>query len=368
MVERGLRAAGLRTGRYTSPHLVDLEERFAVDGVPVDARTLDAAAEATRAASATLRHPPSFFEATTAMALDIFRDAAVDVAVLEVGMGGRLDATNVVAAMAGVITSVDLDHEQYLGNTLAAIAREKAGIIKPGMPIVLADNPPEVEAVVADVCEKAGATLVRARHGVSITTSLSDGRTLLDLATPRHEFRGLRMALAGAHQVANAVTAVRLLETIDGHGLVDVPPDAIRTAIEDVVWPARLELVRAGGLTLLIDGAHNPAGARALAAYVRSTYGAPLPHVVGIMRDKNIDAIVEALAPGASRFAFTRAASSRAAQPDELAAIAARVAPSVARSSFSDPEAAIRHAAAFGSPVVVAGSLYLAGQVRKQFS
>ena len=189
MIERGLRAAGYRTGRFTSPHLVDLEERFAVNGEPITADALDASADRILDAARHLPAPPSFFEATTALALDVFCDVKVDVAVLEVGLGGRLDATNVVEATAAVITSVDFDHEQYLGHTLEAIAREKAGVIKPGAIVVLATNPPVVEGVVVAACEDAGASLIRARDDVTADVRMVDGRAHLTLATPVRSVR-----------------------------------------------------------------------------------------------------------------------------------------------------------------------------------
>ena len=148
MVERGLRAAGLRTGRYTSPHLVDLEERFAIDGRPISRDQFDRVARRVRDAVSQLASPPSFFEATTALALEVFRDERVDVAVLEVGLGGRLDATNVVDAVAAAITAIDFDHEQYLGSTIQEIAAEKAGVIKPKSLVVLGANPAAVQEVV----------------------------------------------------------------------------------------------------------------------------------------------------------------------------------------------------------------------------
>jgi len=364
MLERGLRAAGYRTGRYTSPHLTQIEERVAIDGLPIAADVFDAAADRVRDASQALSQPPSFFEATTALALDVFRREAVDIAVLEVGMGGRLDATNIAPAMAAAITLVDFDHEHYLGRTLEAIAGEKAGIVKPGTLVVLAENPAAVEVVVADACTVAGATLVRASVGVTSSVEMEEGRAIVNMTTPRARYRELRLGLRGAHQVANALTAVRLLEETAGAGLIRAPGHAIRSAVEDVVWPARLELLDDCGTAVLIDGAHNAAGARALAAHVQDTYHRRLPIVLGVMRDKAIGAIVGALAPAASHFFCVAASSERAATPAELLAIAHAEAPEVPASAEPSPLAGLRRAETTGAPVVVAGSLYLAGEIR----
>jgi dihydrofolate synthase/folylpolyglutamate synthase len=368
MVERGLRAAGCRTGRYTSPHLVHLEERFAIDGEPLRVDRVDQVAVQIQAASRSLPAPPSFFEATTALALEAFRQQAIEVAVLEVGLGGRLDATNAVDPIAVAITSVDFDHEAWLGSTIEAIAREKAGIIKPGVVTVLGPNPPEVDEVVAAACTAAGAPLVRAADATVEDAGLTDGHARVTVQTPTREYRGITLSLAGRHQVPNALVAMRLLEELSARTPFHVSPTAVRTAVEDVRWPARLERIRGRGLDLLIDGAHNPAGARALAAYLSEVYARPLPMVVGIMADKHAEAMVAALAPAASHLAFTAANTPRAARPADLAALAARFAPDRPVVSFDQPADAIRYAAGFGSPVVVAGSLYLAGEVRAEFS
>jgi dihydrofolate synthase/folylpolyglutamate synthase len=368
MLDRGLRAAGLRTGRYTSPHLVALEERFAIDGRDITTETFDAAARRVLAASAALPAPPSFFEATTALALDVFREARVDVAVLEVGLGGRLDATNVVSSVAVAITAVDFDHEAFLGHTIEAIAREKAGVIKPNGLVVLAPNPPAVETIVSETCEEHGARLLRAADVAVESITMDAGQAVVTMTTPRRRYDGLRLALRGRHQIDNARTAIRLLEALDETGRFAIDEAAIRTAIEDVVWPGRLELVRSAAGEILIDGAHNPAGARALAAYVLETYGRRLPLVVAIMHDKQIDTILTALAPAASCFVCTAPETPRAARPEDLALAASRVAPDLPVSTAPDPIAAIRRAAAAGSPVVVAGSLYLAGDVRAHVS
>lgn len=363
MVERGLRAAGYRTGRYTSPHLIHIEERFAVDGRTIAPETFESTAGLVRGAASTLALPPTFFEATTAVALQAFKDANVDIAVLEVGLGGRLDATNAVDAMAAAITAIDFDHEEYLGHTLEAIAGEKAGVIKPGALAVLAANPPAVEAVIRLRCDAVGARLIRAAEGVTTIAAMQDGVIQLRLDTPRAT-HDARLALRGRHQVQNATTAVRLLEEVTASGLVSVASGAIRVALEEVVWPGRLEAGTWQGHPVLVDGAHNPAGARALQSYLAEAFGRPLPMVVGIMRDKPVDAILAALAPSASHFICTASATSRAAVPSDLVAAAARVAPAVPAVAAASPADALARAVTLGSPAVVAGSLYLAGEIR----
>jgi dihydrofolate synthase/folylpolyglutamate synthase len=368
MVECGLRAAGYRTGRYTSPHLTHLEERFAIDGTPIAPALTDAIGARVERASRHLPVPPSFFEGTTALALDVFRHEAVDVAVLEVGLGGRLDATNAVDPVAVALTAIDFDHEEWLGSTLAAIAREKAGVIKPGVFAVLGANPPEVEAVVDTACRDAGVSLIRAAEVSTDEIVLEEGHARVTARTPLAEYRELRLALAGRHQVANAVVAIRLLEELAQRGLMAVPVAAIRAAVETVVWPGRLERLRGRDVDVLVDGAHNPAGARALARFIEEVFARPLPMVVGIMADKPIDDILRVLASAASHLACTAPATPRAASPKDLAAAARRLAPDRPVSSHDRPGEAVRAASAFGAPVVVAGSLYLAGEVREEFS
>jgi dihydrofolate synthase/folylpolyglutamate synthase len=364
MLERALRAAGYRTGRYISPHLVRLEERFAIDGIAIDEGTLDAAAARVRHAAIALPAPPSFFEATTAIALDVFREARVDLAVLEVGLGGRLDATNAVEPIGVAITSIDFDHEQYLGHTIEAIAREKAGIIKPGVVAVLGENRAEVQHVVRAASEAAPAELTFAPAGVATDVQLVEGQCRLHLRTPRHDYGSVTLALRGRHQADNAVVAVRLLEELTARRRLDVPAAAIRVGLEDAVWPARLELLPWRGGHVLIDGAHNPAGARALTAYVRETYGRKVPCVIGAMKDKRIADVIAALASCASHLVCTAVASPRAATPDELASVATEVAPGVRVRAVAHPTDALAIARDLGDPVVVAGSLYLAGEVR----
>ena len=364
MIERALRAAGLRTGRYTSPHLVDLEERFSIDGRPISRDQFDTLARRVRDAARLLASPPSFFEATTAAALEVFREEHVDVAVLEVGLGGRLDATNVVDAVGVAITAIDFDHEQYLGSTIEQIAAEKAGVIKGESVVVLAANPPAVQDVIRMAADRAGARLVMARDGVSADWSMMDGQARLRLATPRRTYPELTLALRGRHQVENAMTAVRCLEELAAQGTFAITDHAIVAGLTEVEWPGRLEYLQHAGHTVVIDGAHNPAGARALASYLSETHGRPLPMVVGIMRDKRVDALIEALAPAASHFVLTAVSSPRASTPAELRASADRVAPQVTCVEVPVPNDAVDLAMTLGDPIVVAGSLYLVGEVR----
>ena len=368
MVERALRAAGYRTGRYTSPHLVDLEERFAVNGQPLATDVADLLIARVMRAADALETPPSFFEATTALALEAFRSSAVEVAVLEVGLGGRLDATNAVESRAVAITAVDFDHQSHLGHTIEEIAREKAGVIKPNALTVLGENSAPVCRVVLDVATAVGANLVYAPDGTSAETRMVDGRIVASIRTPRTLYADLTLALRGRHQVANAITAIRLLEELDFSGALEVPAGAIRIGIEETVSPARLELIEWRGKHVLIDGAHNPAGARALTAYVVEAYDRRLPLVIGVMRDKEIDEIVSALAPIASHFVCTAAQSPRAASPQEIAAVVARVTPGRPCLTADSADRALDLAFGLGSSVVVAGSLYLAGEIRAKLS
>lgn len=357
MIERGLRAAGHRTGRYTSPHLVHIEERIVIDGQPISPDAFDILTERVRTAAVELDAPPSFFEATTALALLAFREAGVTTAVLEVGLGGRLDATNVVNASTVAITSIALDHQEYLGDTLTAIAREKAGVIKPDATVIVGTNPPEVIETIGEVAADVGAMLIHALVGVRVTASASAQDTALELMTVKADYGKCLLRLPGRHQVENAVIAVRVLETMP-----DITADAIRTALSDVEWPARLEWLRWQGHDVLLDGAHNPAGAQALASFLQEMVGQPVPIVIGVMRDKAAAEIVAALAPAASMFVVTEAPTPRAMPAAELAEICQG---GGSRTIIaSDPMAAVTTAAETGGPVVVAGSLYLAGHVR----
>jgi dihydrofolate synthase/folylpolyglutamate synthase len=368
MTAAALTSAGLRTGRYTSPHLVALEERIVIDGANVTAAALDdailrvrAAAEELRAAEVLDGHP-TFFEATTAAAFDLFQRAGVEVGVLEVGLGGRYDATNVVMPAVTAITSIALDHERHLGHTLRAIAFEKAGIVKPGVPVVLGSLPDDARDVVLAICQERRVPIIEALAGCEIGTRRRNGLNELDVITPRGNYRGVRLALRGEHQVGNAVVAIRLLETVADLGLA-IPATAICEGLERVRWPGRLELLTdPQGRQVLVDGAHNPAGAAALARYVGEEWPAGLPVVFGAMRDKDLAGMLRALAPVGRPLVVTTAPGRRAAEAGALARIAesAGVAPPWVEPV---PEEALERAWREGPLVVVAGSLFLAGRV-----
>ena len=362
MLERALRAAGWRTGRYTSPHLITLNERFAVDGRAIDDDALRASAARMQRAAERMDPRPTFFEATTAMACDIFRAAGVDVAVMEVGLGGRLDATNALEPIATAITAIDFDHQDLLGSTLREIASEKAGIIKPDIPVVLGPNPEEVEQIVRAVADVKRAPFIRAAENVDVSSSFPEGVLRVRIDTPRARYGPLDLGLRGRHQLPNALTMVRLAEVIDERTALAVPASAIESGLRDVEWPGRLQMVSWRGAPVLIDAAHNPSGARALAEYVREVHGA-LPFVFAAMRDKDIAGMLEALVPVMTSVTLTQPSTHRAATVDELEAIAAAVAPHVPRRRTATPLAALEAAALAGEPIAVAGSLYLAGEV-----
>lgn len=371
MTERALRAAGLHTGRYTSPHLHRLEERVAIDGVDVDPARFDAALATVFAAvdrllaDGTLPHIPTFFEVSTAAAFVVFAEAGIDVAVVEVGLGGRFDATNVITPVAGAITSIDFDHERHLGSTLGAIAHEKAGIAKAGVPLVVGDVPAEAWATIARDADAAGAPLVLASHGVVVDAAMDGGHARLALTTPRGGYGPARLALAGLHQAGNAVVAVRLLETFAARTGRLLSRAAVEAGLSDVTWPARLEWLRRRDARVLVDAAHNPAGARGLASYLAMAGVPPMTLVTSVMADKDVANVLAPLLPHVAAVVATQADTPRASTAPALADELRRLAPpSVAVRAEADPRAAVRSALAAGRPVLLAGSIYLVGPLR----
>jgi dihydrofolate synthase/folylpolyglutamate synthase len=373
MVDGALRAAGLKVGRYTSPHLIDLEERFTIDGAHVDRSVLVGVIDDLRQVigglleSHSLEAPPSFFEATTAVAFELFRRARIDMAVLEVGLGGRLDATNIVNPVAAAVTSIDFDHEQYLGNTLAAIAAEKGGVIRAGIPVVVGQMPAEPRDVLARMCHAIGAEFVDAAGGVRIDAKTHGGQSSVRISTPVRDYGWVPLGLRGDHQVSNAVVAVRLLEQLGRK--TPLGASAITAGLRDVRWPGRLQMIEvAGGRRVLLDAAHNPSGAWTLARYLRREFPEPLPMVFGVMRDKDATLMLKALLPVASMMVMTEPPLPRAQPADELVAIGRALSPAKRIEALPDPRAALERAWSCCPLACAAGSIFLVGSLLESLS
>ena len=369
MAHAALRAAGVRSGRYTSPHLVDLNERFVIGDAAVSDPDLASAATHvldcadTLAASGRLPAPPTYFEATTAIAFELFRRGGVQVAVLEVGLGGRFDATNVVLPMATAITSIGLDHQQHLGAALEQIAFEKAGIIKPGVPVVTGRLPREALDVVRQVALERGARLVEADDPAAIS-GFEEERAVIDVITPHHHYGPLTLALGGEHQAQNALVAIRLLEEARAAG-VALTFAAIERGLAHASWPARLELLRfPGGRRLLIDAAHNADGAAALARHLARFHPERPPLVFAAMRDKDAEAILRPLLPVVGPVIVTAPSTRRAAEPEHIARVVHTIDPSKLVVVEPEPVRAVERAWTYGPFACVAGSIFLAGAVR----
>src|SRR5262249_36636459 len=311
---------------------------------------------------------PTFFEVTTAAAFDIFRSASVEVAVCEVGLGGRLDATNVLSPMVTAITSIALDHQQYLGTTLAEIAAEKAGIIKTGVPIVVGAVPADPAQVIRGIAHERKAPLIWAHEGVTVE-ALAPSPTrpgqAIRLQTPRTNYGVIDLRLEGRHQIDNAVVAIRTLECLDEAGF-DVPRAAISEGLATVEWRGRLERVRlSDGRSLLIDAAHNPAGAKALAAFL-AELNVHQPLVFAAMHDKDIGGVLGTLLPYATALVVTRASNPRSADPLSLLETARTFAPRLPIHIADTVTVALAEAWKLNPHIVVAGSIFLLGDVLKE--
>jgi dihydrofolate synthase/folylpolyglutamate synthase len=357
LIDAALRAAGHRTGLFTSPHLIEPTERIRIGGRPVSPADFAAAFDRVHAAALALLaegrldHHPSYFETVTAMGFLLFAEAEAGYTVLEVGLGGRLDATNVVLPALCAITRIDYDHQQFLGDTIEQIAAEKAGILKPGVPAVFGPQRPEAEAVLEARARELKIAPVRAaEQRVQVLSESSDGTLLavdgLEVFCP----------LAGRHQVENAATAIAALRRLG------ISAEAIQEGFRAARWPGRLQLV-CRAPEILVDGAHNPNGAEALAAHLRRFYaGRRITLIYASMRDKPVAAIGRILFPLAETVILTAPATDRALPPDELARLtpASRLlqAPHLgaAWELIRDPDL-----------VVITGSLFLAGEAIRRW-
>jgi dihydrofolate synthase/folylpolyglutamate synthase len=327
MIDTLLRALDLRTGRFTSPHVERMTERISVDGEPLTDEEFVAAfndvAPYTHLVDSSQDHPLSFFETVVGMAYARFAEAPVDVAVVEVGMGGSWDATNVADATVAVVLPVAVDHAKYLGDTPAEIAVEKAGIIKPGSVVVMAQQQDEVAEVVLARATEVGATVVREGTDFGVAArSPAVGGQVVSLQGLRARYDEVFLPLYGAHQAQNAAVALAAVESFLRGGEV-LDDDVVRAAFAEVTSPARLEIVRRSP-TVLLDAAHNPHGAEAVAAALDDSFVfSPLIGVIGVMADKDAEGLLAALEPHLAHVVCTQNSTDRA-MPAETLAVTAR--------------------------------------------
>jgi dihydrofolate synthase/folylpolyglutamate synthase len=366
MLDAMLLASGVRAGLYTSPHLVHPCERIRLGGDDVPTTEFVARLNHMRGtierglARGTLPVHPSFFEVMTATALSAFAEHGLDACVLEVGLGGRLDATNAVPAVVSVVVSVDLDHIRLLGPTLADIATEKAGIIKPGRPVVSGVVSTAARRVLQEHCRMQGATWIDVSQSARLVDVDGDRITI---ETPRARYSRLQLALPGRHQIDNARVAIVAFETFAEALNVAVDPRAVAEGLSTCRWPGRLQWLP-GTPPLLLDGAHNPAGVDALVRYLHDRAGPAPLMLFGAMREKALDAMLPRLLPCVDAVIVTRPAVERAADPIELA----RQIEALGRTVEVVPDvgealARARERAGAEQFVLVTGSLYLVGDV-----
>jgi dihydrofolate synthase/folylpolyglutamate synthase len=373
-----LRSSGLKTGLYTSPHLIRINERIRIGGEQISDEdfaqlygAVDKAAEQL-VETGELPWHPSFFEMMTAIAFRYFARERVNVAVLEVGMGGRLDATNVVEPLVSVIADISLDHQKYLGNTVTEIAREKAGIIRPGGVVVTLPQQPAANDVIGNTILEMDATGISAAQYVPPVSPGSAEYQNAHTSRSRYplEVMGKQILvetpLVGRHQLRNVALAIAAAEQVANKGFTGITAESIEGGIRDTTWPGRFQIIepKQGWPEIVLDVAHNPAGAWALRSALSERYGdRPLIFVFGAMRDKAISEIAEILFPMANRVIATQPGNPRAATPDEIRQAAARTATEI--ECIAAVPAAMQRARQAALPdgvMVVTGSIYLVGE------
>ena len=373
-----LRASGLKSGLYTSPHLIRINERIRMGGEQISDEdfaqlygAVDKAAEQL-VETGELPWHPSFFEMMTAIAFRYFARERVNVAVLEVGMGGRLDATNVVEPLVSVIADISLDHQKYLGNTVTDIAREKAGIIRPGGVVVTLPQQPAANDVIGNTILEMDATGISAAQYVPPVSPGSAEYQNAHTSRSRYplEVMGKQILvetpLVGRHQLRNVALAIAAAEQVANKGFAGITAESIEGGIRDTTWPGRFQIIepKQGWPEIVLDVAHNPAGAWALRSALSERYGdRPLIFVFGAMRDKAISEIAEILFPMANRVIATQPGNPRAATPDEIRQAAARTATEI--ECIAAVPAAMQRARQAALPdgvMVVTGSIYLVGE------
>jgi dihydrofolate synthase / folylpolyglutamate synthase len=327
MIDSLLRVVGLRTGRFTSPHVERINERISVDGEPLDddrfVATFNDVAPYLLVVDADQPHPLSFFESMVAMAFAAFAEAPVDVAVVEVGMGGSWDATNVADGDVAVITPIGMDHAEYLGDTPTAIAHEKAGIIKPGATVVVSHQPDDVRAVLLERAGEVGATVIEEGVDVEVVSRTSAvGGQLVSMRGLGRSYDDVFVPLYGAHQAQNAVLALAAVEALLGQ---ELSPEVVAEGFAEATSPGRLEIVRSAP-TILLDAAHNPHGAEATAAALEDSFAfSSVIGVLGAMADKDVEGVLEVFEPHLSHLVVTQNSTERSMRAERLGALAAEV-------------------------------------------
>jgi dihydrofolate synthase / folylpolyglutamate synthase len=372
-LESILRRAGFRTGLNTSPHLEKINERIRVAGEAISdsdfAETLTRIQELIEEllASGRLRAHPTYFECVTAMAFQYFARARVEFGVFEVGLGGRLDATNILTPVVSVITRIDFDHENFLGHSLREIAAEKAGILKKGVPLVLAAQQPEAREVIATRGEQLGCPIIETPVAYRVDRQTMENGCVRAQITEVGSGWSTMLApqLAGRFQLQNAINAVAAARALSARGY-RIPENAIEQGIASAVWPGRLEKLQSRP-DVYVDGAHNPGAARELAAFWEENFaGRKIFVIYGALRDKAVDEIAGLLFAHAAEVVFTEPRTSRAISASQLSEIAAHHA--LRSSVIADAEQALDYVLSKAAPqdaIFVTGSLYLVGQLRR---
>ncbi len=374
MTESILRRGGYRTGLYTSPHLERINERIRLNGAEIGDAEFAAAFSRLGTliekmlSTGELSAHPTFFECMTAMAFDVFARESVDFAVLEVGMGGRLDATNIVKPEVCAITQIAFDHENFLGHSIEQIAGEKAGIIKPGVAVVSAAEDPAAREMIRSRAAELGARLVEIDEAYGVEILPKPGGFYRAVVTDRRDAKqiALDLPLAGRYQVRNAVTALAVARMLAERGSTSLDDQAIAGGIAAVRWPGRLERVGERPAVYL-DGTHNPAGARELAAFWDENFaGRRIYLVYGAVRDKAVDEVAGVLFPRATKVFITAAKQPRAISTEALAEMTGHLAADL--EAVPEPGEALERALAAAQPedtIFVTGSLYLVGDLRR---
>ena len=356
-----LACSGYKTGLYTSPHLVCFNERIQVNNRPIsNDRVQQLYAAVTRTDHG--KREPTFFEFATAMALFEFAAQKVDWAIIETGMGGRLDATNIISPALSIITNISLEHREYLGNTIAQIAGEKAGIIKKRKPVITAIRQKKALAVVQEVAKEKAAPVFRLGTDFKVRRNRQSTFSYYGLANVWHN---LQTALPGSHQIENAALVLAASEILIKNN-VTVKQDSIRKGLSQNLWPGRLEIFSNDPL-LILDGAHNLAAARNLSKFLSTNLGGQrLTLVIGILDDKPYKEMLKSLLPLASRVIITQAKINRALAPQILYEVAQEH--NLDATIISDVAQAVRHAVDTSAPntaICIAGSLYVVGEAKE---